>query len=57
MWSVFVNSSGEWKLGGLEYVSTVDSLQTIPTKIPASLELYDPPEKGDGNKMKSSTKW
>lgn len=56
-WSVFVNTSGEWKLGGLEYVSPVDALQILPLKIPPTLEIYDPPEKGDTIKLKSSTKW
>jgi SCY1-like protein 1 len=62
IWSVFVNASGEWKLGGLEYVQNVDASnqhnQTIiPVKIPPSLEIYDPPEKNDPSKIKSSTKW
>lgn len=60
IWSVFVNASGEWKLGGLEYVQSVDlnnQQQTIPMKIPALLEIYDPPEKNDPTKLKNSTKW
>jgi SCY1-like protein 1 len=62
IWSTFVNASGEWKLGGLEYVQAVDSNnqhnQTIiPVKIPPALEIYDPPEKSDPSKVKHSTKW
>lgn len=59
IWSVFVNASGEWKLGGLEYVQAIDQYNqtTIPMKIPLSLEIYDPPEKSDPAKMKNSTKW
>lgn len=62
IWSVFVNSSGEWKLGGLEFVQAVDANnqhnQTIiPVKIPPTLEIYDPPEKNDPTKVKNSTKW
>lgn len=57
VWSVFVNSSGEWKLGGLEYVSNVDGNQMPPVKLPASLEIYDPPEKSDASKLKLATKW
>lgn len=62
IWSVFVNNSGEWKLGGLEYVQNVDpsnqhNQTIIPVKIPPSLEIYDPPEKNDPSKSKSSTKW
>lgn len=57
VWSVFVNSSGEWKLGGLEYVSNVDGNQLPPVKLPSSLEIYDPPEKNDTSKLKLATKW
>lgn len=62
IWSVFVNSSGEWKLGGLEYVQSVDNNNQqnhtlIPIKIPPVLEIYDPPEKNDPSKLKNSTKW
>lgn len=57
VWSVYVNSSGEWKLGGLEYVSNVDGNQMPPVKLPSSLEIYDPPEKNDASKLKLSTKW
>uniref|UniRef100_A0A1L8DN65 N-terminal kinase-like protein n=1 Tax=Nyssomyia neivai TaxID=330878 RepID=A0A1L8DN65_9DIPT len=56
IWSVFVNTSGEWKLGGLEYVSAVDGNPTPPLKVPPQLELYDPPEKADPAKLKSATK-
>ncbi|XP_055324339.1 N-terminal kinase-like protein isoform X2 [Sitodiplosis mosellana] len=56
VWSVFVNSSGEWKLGGLEYVSNVDGNHIPPVKLPASLEIYDPPEKNDASKLKLATK-
>lgn len=56
-WSVFVNASGEWKLGGLEYVSAVDGNPAPPVKLPSSLEIYDPPEKNDPAKLKSVTKW
>lgn len=56
IWSVFVNTSGEWKLGGVEYVgSTQDS--NIPIKIIPSLEIYDPPEKNDPNRQRHITKW
>lgn len=57
VWSVFVNSSGEWKLGGLEYVSNVDGNQLPPVKLPSTLEIYDPPEKNDTSKLKLATKW
>ncbi|KAG5866921.1 hypothetical protein JTB14_013531 [Gonioctena quinquepunctata] len=55
IWSVFVNSSGEWKLGGVEYVSsTQETTQTF--KVISSLEVYSPPEKNDQNKQRSITK-
>lgn len=45
IWSVFVNSAGEWKLGGLEFVQSVDNnnqhnITLIPVKIPPALEIY-----------------
>ncbi|XP_055629063.1 N-terminal kinase-like protein isoform X2 [Toxorhynchites rutilus septentrionalis] len=55
-WSVFVNTSGEWKLGGLEYVSSTDLSAAPPIKIPPALEIYDPPEKNDVGKLKGATK-
>nr|CAI5858080.1 unnamed protein product [Callosobruchus analis] len=54
IWSVYVNSSGEWKLGGVEYVtSTQDgfSLKVVP-----ALEVYIPPERNDPSKQRSITK-
>ncbi|KAL1377690.1 hypothetical protein pipiens_016093 [Culex pipiens pipiens] len=57
VWSVFVNASGEWKLGSLEYVSSTDASGAAPPiKIPPALEIYDPPEKNDQAKLKSVTK-
>lgn len=56
VWSVFVNASGEWKLGSLEYVSPVDGNPMPPVKIPPALEVYDPPEKQDPSKLKAATK-
>lgn len=56
VWSVLVNTSGEWKLGGLEYVSSTDLSPAPPIKIPPALEIYDPPEKNDTGKLKSATK-
>lgn len=53
MWSVFVNEeSGEWKLGGVEYMTTIDSLYTM---LPAALQHYRPPEAKDNSK--TATKW
>uniref|UniRef100_A0A2M4BCN2 N-terminal kinase-like protein n=1 Tax=Anopheles marajoara TaxID=58244 RepID=A0A2M4BCN2_9DIPT len=56
VWSVFVNTAGEWKLGGLEYVSSADLPAAPPVKIPPSLEIYDPPERNDANKLRMATK-
>ncbi|XP_035742235.1 N-terminal kinase-like protein isoform X1 [Vespa mandarinia] len=42
LWAVFVNEeSGEWKLGGVEYMTAVD---TLYTKLPSNFEVYQPPE-------------
>ncbi|ALC48061.1 yata [Drosophila busckii] len=55
-WSVFVNASGEWKLGSLEYVAAADGSPMPPVKIPVTLEVYDAPEKNDQSKLKAATK-
>ncbi|XP_075242788.1 N-terminal kinase-like protein [Convolutriloba macropyga] len=44
--SVFVTRSGEWKLGGFEFLMKKDS-EIFPSKLP-SLQVYDPPEKSRG---------
>ncbi|XP_023343193.1 N-terminal kinase-like protein isoform X2 [Eurytemora carolleeae] len=49
--SVFVNNGGDWKISGLEYVSSVD--QDSPIKV---IPL-DPPEKKDPSKRQLSTPW
>lgn len=56
IWSIFVTTSGEWKLGGVEYVGNAQD-SSVPIKIIPSLEIYDPPEKSDPNKLRQSTKW
>lgn len=56
MWSVFVNTSGEWKLGGLDYVANAQDNPGFAIKIIPALELYDPPEKSDLSKQKLVTK-
>lgn len=47
-WSVFVNASGEWKLGGFEYVTPNDVAYTNPYRFPPQLDVYDAPEKNRG---------
>ncbi|XP_001332508.1 N-terminal kinase-like protein [Danio rerio] len=47
MWAVFVDRAGEWKLGGLDHVTSEqgDSITLPPPKvINPDLERYDPPE-------------
>lgn len=56
VWSVFVNSAGEWKLGGVEYVTNAQDNNSIVIKIIPSLEIYDPPEKNDPVKLRQMTK-
>lgn len=57
IWSVFVNVSGEWKLGGVEYISSAQDNSITIYKCLPSLDLYDPPEKNDNNKQRMATKW
>ena len=53
MWSVFVNEeSGEWKLGGVEFMTAVDTLYMT---LPPSLQNYRPPEAKENSKP--ATKW
>lgn len=55
-WSVYVNTCGEWKLGGLEYVSPIDGNPMPPSKLPPALQIYDPPERNDSARLKGVTK-
>ncbi|XP_043254751.1 N-terminal kinase-like protein [Colletes gigas] len=42
LWAVFVNEeSGEWKLGGVEYMTAVDAVYNV---IPATFQAYHPPD-------------
>lgn len=41
--SIFITDKGNWKIGGLDYVT--DSVSAWPTKLFASLQRYDPPER------------
>lgn len=55
-----MNSSGEWKLGGLEYISGIQDSSgsnVLPIKVTPALGLYDPPEKNDLAKQRHITKW
>lgn len=52
-----MNAAGEWKLGGVEYVSSAQDNLTTAIKIIPSLEIYDPPEKNDPSKHRQITKW
>ncbi|XP_014372155.2 N-terminal kinase-like protein [Papilio machaon] len=58
LYSVFVTSAGEWKLGGFEFLTAQgqDTSSPIPIKILPALEIYDPPEKNDPARLKSVTK-
>ena len=41
--SVFVTKSGEWKLGGFEFLTKKES-ESFPSK-PSALQIYEPPER------------
>ncbi|XP_050294202.1 N-terminal kinase-like protein [Anthonomus grandis grandis] len=56
IWSVFVNNSGEWKLGGVEYVLSAQESNISIYKATPALEIYDPPEKNDPSKQRLITK-
>ncbi|XP_071533410.1 N-terminal kinase-like protein [Panulirus ornatus] len=53
--SVFVTPAGEWKLGGVEYSNSDSSM--YPVKVIPQLDVYNPPEKTDLSKMRTTTKW
>lgn len=64
LYSIFVTSAGEWKLGGFEFVTpipneaagqVVDLVNVIPIKTFPILDIYDPPEKKDTSKLKTVT--
>lgn len=57
IWSVFVNTSGEWKLGGVEYVSSAQENNISINKTIQCLDVYDPPEKNDSSRQRFITKW
>ncbi|VVC89636.1 unnamed protein product, partial [Leptidea sinapis] len=58
LYSVFVTTAGEWKLGGFEFITShaQEGSSPIPIKILPALEIYDPPEKKDPSKLKAVTK-
>jgi len=50
---VFVNEeSGEWKLGGVEYMTAVDTPYNF---LPSNFQVYQPPEAKESTKP--TTKW
>lgn len=56
--SIFVNPAGEWKLGGVDYITPVDSEATPHvSKLLPSLDKYDPPEKSDTSKRRKVHAW
>ncbi|XP_059377722.1 N-terminal kinase-like protein isoform X1 [Carassius carassius] len=61
MWAVFVDRAGEWKLGGLDHVTSDqgDSISLPPPKvINPDLERYDPPESpGSGGEKWTGDVW
>ncbi|KAG7464525.1 hypothetical protein MATL_G00166460 [Megalops atlanticus] len=58
MWAVFVDRAGEWKLGGLDHVTSLQgdsSASPPPRRVSPDIEKYDPPE-GVGGKT-AGEKW
>ncbi len=54
--SIFVDSAGEWKLAGVEFMIP-HSETNPPPKILTSLKKYDPPETGKPGAAKKGEKW
>lgn len=54
--TVFVNAAGEWKLGGVEHMNSVNEELGVPIKVLQSLEKYSPPEKADALKQRHITR-
>ncbi|KAG9510210.1 N-terminal kinase-like protein [Fragariocoptes setiger] len=55
MHSIFVSSSGAWKIGGLDYICAVGEL--LPSKPESLSNRYNPPEKLDQNRRALAPKW
>ncbi|XP_005988943.1 N-terminal kinase-like protein [Latimeria chalumnae] len=54
--AVFVDRAGEWKLGGLDYMYSVQGDASAPRKGIPELEKYDPPEKTEHSRTMGE-KW
>ncbi|KAA0709551.1 N-terminal kinase-like protein SCY1-like protein 1 [Triplophysa tibetana] len=60
MWAIFVDRAGEWKLGGLDHVTSDQGDSTLPPPkvINPDLEKYDPPETpGSGGEKWTGDLW
>nr|CAB3265905.1 N-terminal kinase-like protein [Phallusia mammillata] len=60
MSSMFVDSAGEWKLGGIDYMypATGEGSNMPPIKTAPALEKYDPPEKSQSSgRQRKAPKW
>ncbi|XP_029467475.1 N-terminal kinase-like protein isoform X2 [Rhinatrema bivittatum] len=55
--SVFVDRAGEWKLGGLDYMFSIQGGESRPRKGIAELEKYDPPEQIESSSKAAGEKW
>ncbi len=53
---MFVDSAGEWKLAGVEFM-TPHSETSPPPKSLGALRRYDPPEAGKPGAAKRGEKW
>ncbi|XP_064182218.1 N-terminal kinase-like protein isoform X2 [Anguilla rostrata] len=59
VWSVFVDRAGEWKLGGLDHVTSVGDPSPSPPqrKVSPDLEKYDPPESLSSGGKAAGEQW
>ncbi|KAI1898662.1 hypothetical protein AGOR_G00074690 [Albula goreensis] len=60
VWAVFVDRAGEWKLGGLDHVTSLQgdpSSSPPPKRSSPDMEKYDPPEGFNSSGKTSGEKW
>ncbi|XP_066575055.1 N-terminal kinase-like protein [Amia ocellicauda] len=57
LWSVFVDRAGEWKLGGLEHMTSSQGDAPPSRRQTPDLEKYDPPEAAGTGPKTAGDKW
>ncbi|KAJ8282831.1 hypothetical protein COCON_G00053500 [Conger conger] len=59
VWSVFVDRAGEWKLGGLDHVTSMADPSSSPPqkRVSPDMDKYDPPESIGSSGKTAGEKW